>query len=319
MIATYEHLPVMQQRIVELLEPALTGTAPLLVDATIGLGGHSEALLKAIDNLTVIGLDRDAEALERSRNRLSVYGDRVILVHARYDRLGEALDTHAPNRSPQGILFDLGVSSLHLDKPERGFAYSVDAPLDMRMDQSDALTAADIVRTYSAQDLTDIFQRFGDEKLARRYADTIVAARSQAPIERTSQLVDILQSATPYALKDMGHPAKRVFQALRIEVNQELDSLYRALPVALDRLEVGGRIVVMSYQSGEDRFVKNELRRRSQSSAPLGLPTELPQHRPEFREITRGAERASEAEMADNPRATPVRVRAAEKLRKVDQ
>lgn len=319
MIATYEHLPVMHERVVELLAPALAVDTPLMVDATLGLGGHSEALLQAVQNLELLGIDRDAEALERSRERLAPFSSRVTLVHARYDEIGEVLDQHFPGRAPHGILFDLGVSSLHLDKPERGFSYSVDAPLDMRMDQSGSVTAELILRTYSASELADIFQRFGDEKLAKRYADAIVTARSIAPLERTGQLVDVLQAATPYALKDQGHPAKRVFQALRIEVNRELDSLYRALPEALNRLAVGGRIVVMSYQSGEDRFVKSEIRRRSQSLAPLGLPAELPGHLPEFLEITRGAEKASESEMSVNPRATPVRVRAAEKLRKVDR
>lgn len=319
MIATYAHIPVMQDRIVELLAPALTGNAPLVVDATVGMGGHSEAILLSHESVRIIGLDRDSEALERSRQRLATFGERVTLVHARYDALGEVLDQHAPGLAPHGILFDLGVSSLHLDKPERGFSYAVDAPLDMRMDQSDELTAADILASYEAPELADIFQRYGDEKLAKRYAEAIVKARKLAPLNRTSQLVAVLQEATPYALKDLGHPAKRVFQALRIEVNKELESLYRAIPIALDRLAVGGRIVVMSYQSGEDRFVKNEIRRRCQSTAPLGLPTELPEHRPEFQEVTRGAERASAEEMSINPRSTPVRVRAAEKLRKVDQ
>lgn len=317
MIATYAHIPVLPERTLELLAPALKGDRPLLVDATLGLGGHTEFLLTHLDSLRVIGIDRDPEALEHSHARLAPFADRVTLVHARYDEMGEVLDQHAPGQSPEGILFDLGVSSLHLDKPERGFSYSVDAPLDMRMNPEEELTAEGILGSYSVAELADIFQRYGDEKLAQRYARAIVEHRGKTPITTTSHLVNILQAATPFALRDQGHPAKRVFQALRIEVNQELDSLYRALPIALDRLAAGGRIVVMSYQSGEDRFVKHELRRRSHSLAPLGLPQELPEHRPEFAELTRGAELATAHDIAHNPRAASVRLRAAEKIREV--
>jgi 16S rRNA (cytosine1402-N4)-methyltransferase len=319
MIATYSHIPVLRERSLELLTPALTGRHPLLVDATLGLGGHTEAFLGSIEALHVLGIDRDTEALDHSRNRLAGFADRVTLVHARYDELADVLDAHPELPAPQAILFDLGVSSLHLDKPERGFSYSVEAPLDMRMNPEDELTAERILKEYSSAELADIFQRYGDEKLARRYASAIVQHRGVTPLRSTSQLVDVLQAATPYALRDQGHPAKRVFQALRIEVNKELESLYRALPLALDRLAVGGRIVVMSYQSGEDRFVKHELRRRSHSLAPLGLPQELPEHRPEFEELTRGAELASAEEISLNPRAASVRLRAAQKLREVQQ
>jgi 16S rRNA (cytosine1402-N4)-methyltransferase len=265
----------------------------------------------------VLGIDRDLEALDHARARLEPFGDRVSFAHARYDELGDVLDTVMGSESPNAMLFDLGVSSLHLDKPERGFSYSVDAPLDMRMNVGDDLTAADVLARYEKRELAGIFRRFGDEKLADRYAGAIVEARAIAPLERTGELVDLLQRATPYALRDKGHPAKRVFQALRIEVNQELESWARALPVALDRLALGGRIAVMSYHSGEDRLTKHELRRRSHSSAPLGLPRELPEHRAEFSEITRGAETASAEEVTLNPRAASVRLRAAEKLRKV--
>jgi 16S rRNA (cytosine1402-N4)-methyltransferase len=317
MIATYQHIPVVPERTLELLAPALNTPSPLLVDATLGLGGHSEAFLASFPALRVLGIDRDPEALPSATKRLEPFHDRVLFAHARYDEMGSVLDELLPGLEPQGILFDLGVSSLHLDKPERGFSYSVDAPLDMRMNPSDEQTAADVLNTYSKAKLTEIFKRFGDEKLADRYAAAIVATRENRPLETTSELVDILHNATPWALRDLGHPAKRVFQALRIEVNRELESLYRALPVALDRLAVGGRIVVLSYHSGEDRFVKQEIRKRSVSRAPLGLPQELPEHRPEFLELTRGAEMASPEEIALNPRAASVRIRAAEKIRKV--
>ena len=317
MIATYQHIPVVPNRTLELLTPALTGEAPLLVDATLGLGGHTEAFLASVPALRVLGIDRDPEALASAADRLAPFGDRVVFAHARYDDMGSVLDDVFSGVEPCGILFDLGVSSLHLDKPERGFSYSVDAPLDMRMNPSDELTAADILNTYSKAKLSEIFTRFGDEKLAHRYAAAIVAKREDNPLQTTSELVEVLQNATPWALRDQGHPAKRVFQALRIEVNRELESLYSALPVALDRLAVGGRIVVLSYHSGEDRFVKQEIRKRAISRAPLGLPQELPEHRPEFLELTRGAEMASAEEIATNPRAASVRIRAAEKIRKV--
>jgi 16S rRNA (cytosine1402-N4)-methyltransferase len=287
------------------------------VDATLGLGGHAEAFLGSNEAMQVLGIDRDPEAIEHSRARLSVFGDRVNYANARYDELGRVLDEMLPGVAPQGILFDLGVSSLHLDKPERGFSYSVDAPLDMRMNPEDELTAQSVLADSSESELAEMFYRYGDEKLAKRYASAIVRARLNAELTRTSQLVEILNEATPYALRNQGHPAKRVFQALRIVVNKELESLYAALPIALDRLAVGGRIVVMSYQSGEDRFVKHELRRRSRSLAPLGLPRELPEHQPEFLELTRGAEQASADEISANPRAASVRVRAAQKIREV--
>jgi 16S rRNA (cytosine1402-N4)-methyltransferase len=317
MIATFSHIPVMRERSLELLAPALVGEQPLLVDATLGLGGHSESFLASHEALHVLGIDRDPEALAHSRSRLSEWAERVTFAHARYDDIGGVLDRDKPGIAPNAIFFDLGVSSLHLDKPERGFSYAVDAPLDMRMNPEDDVTAEEVLAESSERELAEIFYRYGDEKLAKRYAQAIVAARAKTPFTRTFQLVEVVQEATPYALRHQGHPAKRVFQALRIEVNQELESLYKALPIALERLAVGGRIVVMSYQSGEDRFVKHELRRRSRSLAPLGLPRELPEHQPEYLELTRGAEQASSEEILRNPRAASVRLRAAQKLKEV--
>jgi 16S rRNA (cytosine1402-N4)-methyltransferase len=214
------------------------------------------------------------------------------------------------------VLFDLGVSSLQLDRVERGFSYSKDAPLDMRMDGTSDLTAEVVLATYSEADLRRIFRDYGEEKLAARYARRIVEERQNAPIVRSGQLVDILQKATPVAVQRQGHPAKRVFQALRIEVNQELAVLERAIPAAIDALAVGGRIVVEAYQSLEDRIVKRELQTRSRSSAPAGLPVELPEHRPQLKLLIRGAELADDEEKAANPRATPVRLRAAERVRR---
>ena len=308
------HSPVNLERTLELLAPALEAPGAVLVDATLGLGGHAEAFLERFPSLTLVGLDRDTEALRLSGERLARFGNRVRLVHTVYDRIAVVLRDLglAPVR---GILFDLGVSSMQLDEVDRGFSYSQDAPLDMRMDPTAELTAARIVAEYSESELRRIFYEYGEEKLAPRFASRIVRERAIEPIERSGRLVDIVAEATPAAARRAGHPAKRVFQALRIEVNQELAVLERAIPAALDSLAVGGRIVVLAYQSLEDRIVKRELQSRSTSTAPRGLPVELPEHRPEFRLLVRGAELAGEDEKAINPRATPVRLRAAERMR----
>lgn len=310
------HTPVLLERCVELLAPALAHPGAVLVDATEGMGGHSEALLERFSEIRLIGLDRDTDALRIAGERLARFGDRVTLVHTVYDGIAQAVASVGVSQI-DGVLFDLGVSSLQLDEAARGFAYAQDAPLDMRMDQTSGTTAADIVATYGEGDLRRIFERYGEEKLAGRYARAIIAARAEAPIERTGRLVDILIAATPAAVQreGRGHPAKRVFQALRIEVNAELTVLDRAIPAAMDLLRVGGRIVVMSYQSLEDRLVKRDFADASASTAPAGLPVELPEHAPRFRLLTKGAELASDDERARNPRATPVRLRAAERVR----
>jgi 16S rRNA (cytosine1402-N4)-methyltransferase len=310
------HTPVLLERSIELLSPALGAPGAVLVDATLGLGGHAHAFLSAFPELRLVGLDRDTEALRLAGERLAAFGDRVELVHCVYDEIGEALEGLGIDEV-DGILFDLGVSSMQLDEVERGFSYSKDAPLDMRMDSTAPVTAAEIVATYSAGDLRRIFRDYGEEKLADRYARKIVAEREAGPILRSGQLVDIISRATPAKFSHSGHPAKRVFQALRIEVNRELSVLERAIPVAIDALAVGGRIVVLAYQSLEDRVVKRELQRRSQSTAPAGLPVELPEHRPELKLLVRGAELAGDDERARNPRSTPVRLRAAEKIRRI--
>lgn len=310
------HVPVLLDRCLELLAPVASRDGAVVVDATLGMGGHSEALLEAHPGLTLIGLDRDTEALALAGTRLARFGDRAIRVHAVYDEISEAVRGAGFDRI-DGVLFDLGVSSLQLDEADRGFAYAQDAPLDMRMDQSRGETAADVLKEAPEGRLRAIFERYGEEPLAGRYARAIIAARSVAPIERSGQLVEVLQEATPAAVRDQRHPAKRVFQALRIEVNGELAVLERAIPAALDLINLGGRAVVMAYQSLEDRLVKRELTRRSRSTAPAGLPVELPEHKPEFQLLTRGAELASDEERARNPRAIPVRLRAAERTRDV--
>jgi 16S rRNA (cytosine1402-N4)-methyltransferase len=253
------HTPVLLDRCVELLAPALQADGAVLVDATLGMGGHSEAFLERFANIRLIGLDRDTDALRIAGERLARFADRVTLVHTVYDEIG----LHAQGAS--AILFDLGVSSLQLDEAERGFAYSKDAPLDMRMDQTKGITAAEVIATYNEGNLRRIFERYGEEKLAGRYARFIIEARQKKPILRSGELVEILIAATPAAAQRAGHPAKRVFQALRIEVNAELNVLADAIPSAMESLNVGGRIAVMSYQSLEDRLVK-------QAFGPCGAP-----------------------------------------------
>jgi 16S rRNA (cytosine1402-N4)-methyltransferase len=307
------HTPVMLERTIELLAPALEAPGAIVVDATLGMGGHSEALLTRFPELTLVGLDRDLEAIAIAGERLARFGDRVHLVHTVYDRIQEALDSLGIT-TVSGVLFDLGVSSLQLDRAERGFAYSKDAPLDMRMDSTSELTAERVLAEYSEADLRRIFYEYGEEKLAPRYARKIVERRQLQPFTRSADLVDVIAKATPAAVQRSGHPAKRVFQALRIEVNQELSVLERAIPAALDALAVDGRIVVLAYQSLEDRIVKKVFAARSTSTTPQDLPVELPEHQPQFRLLVRGAELATAEEKAENPRATPVRLRAATRI-----
>ncbi|CAN5348970.1 16S rRNA (cytosine(1402)-N(4))-methyltransferase RsmH [soil metagenome] len=310
------HTSVMLERTLELLGPALEREGAILVDGTLGMGGHAEAFLARFPELRLIGIDRDPDALAIARERLAPFGDRVHLAHAVNDHIAGVLaDLGVPKVS--GVLFDLGVSSLQLDRVERGFSYSKDAPLDMRMDATSERTAAHIVATYSEGELRRIFYEYGDEKLAPRYASRIVQRREEEPILTSAQLVELIIAATPAAAQRAGHPAKRVFQALRIEVNQELSVIERAVPDAIAALEVHGRMVVLSFQSLEDRIVKRIFQKRSASTAPRGLPVELPEHKPELKQLVRGAEQASEAERAANPRAASVRLRAVERLRDV--
>jgi 16S rRNA (cytosine1402-N4)-methyltransferase len=307
------HIPVKLDRSIELLSPAISAPGAVLVDATLGMGGHSAAFLERFPQLTLVGIDRDEQALAIAGERLAPFADRVHLVHAVYDELPRVLD-ELGIPAVQGELFDLGVSSLQLDRAERGFAYAQDAPLDMRMDPTAPLTAERVLAEYSEAELRRIFYQYGEEKLAPRFARKIVESRQTSPLTSSAQLVELIDKATPAAVRRAGHPAKRVFQALRIEVNQELAVLERAIPAAVDALAPGGRIVVLAYQSLEDRIVKRVFAARSTSSAPVGLPVELPEHRPTLKLLVRGAELADDAEKAQNPRATPVRLRAAEKL-----
>jgi 16S rRNA (cytosine1402-N4)-methyltransferase len=330
------HVPVLAGRVTALLSPALAAEGAVLVDATLGRAGHARALLEACPGLVLVGIDADVAAIEAAGELLAPYAARVTLVHARYDEIPAILALRgfggtgsppepggSPGGSPprgqtrvMGLLFDLGVSSPQLDDPARGFAYAQDAPLDMRMDQTAERTAADVVNGYPPAELARILHEYGEERFARRIAEAVVRERARAPITSTQRLSAIVRDAIPAATRRTGgNPAKRTFQALRIEVNDELGTLRRALPAALDVLAVGGRVVVLAYHSLEDRIVKRELVRRAADQTPPGLPVPAAAAAPQFRLLTRGAERPGSDEVSGNPRAASARLRAAERIR----
>ncbi|MCU1548153.1 MAG: rsmH [Arthrobacter sp.] len=314
------HVPVLKDRCISLLAPGFDAArsrseTPVFIDATLGMGGHSEAVLQRFPDVHLIGIDRDEEALALAGERLKPFADRIDLVHAVYDEIPEVLeDLGFPEA--HGILMDLGVSSLQLDERERGFAYSFDAPLDMRMDTSRGQTAADVVNNYSEEDLVRIIRKWGEEKFAGRIANRIITARAGKPFTTTGGLVEQIRAVVPAgAAKSGGHPAKRTFQALRIEVNEELDVLERAVPAAIAAVAPGGRVVVMSYHSLEDKIVKGFFQAGSKSSAPLGFPVELEEHKAELKTLTKGTEVPTPAEIAENPRAASARLRAVERIK----
>ena len=310
------HVPVLLERTLELLGAAIEQPGAVLVDCTLGLGGHAEAFLAQFPQLTLIGIDRDASALALAAKRLEKFGERAKFSHATYDEIQEVLAEHGFD-SADAVLLDLGVSSMQLDEADRGFAYSFDAPLDMRMDSSESLTAAQVVNSYSEQELARIFKEFGEERYAKQIASSIVEKRKAQSFSNSAELAKLIVAIVPFIPgKSKGHPAKRVFQALRIEVNSELDVLRDAMPAAIASLALGGRILILSYQSLEDRIVKQALSAASTSSAPLDMPIELPEQAPVLRLLVKGAEQASEKEVLQNPRAASVRLRAAEKIRR---
>jgi len=318
------HVPVLVRRVDELLAPAIEAATAsgardvVLVDATLGMGGHTLALLSAHPGLRVIGIDRDPAALRIAGERLQAAGmtDRVELVHAVYDRIGDVIAERVSSGLVRAVLFDLGVSSVQLDVADRGFSYAHDAPLDMRMDPTTGISAAEVVNTYPGAELTRILREYGEERFAGRIASAVVAERSRQPFTTSARLVELVRAAIPAATRRTGgNPAKRTFQALRIEVNDELGALRRAIPVALQHLSVAGRIVVMSYQSLEDRIVKRAIAPLTVSTSPLDLPVELAGHEPEFAWLTRGAELPGEQEIQANPRAASARLRAAQRIR----
>jgi 16S rRNA (cytosine1402-N4)-methyltransferase len=308
------HVPVLLERCIALLGPALAAEGAVHLDATLGLGGHAEAVLTAYPRVTLVGVDRDPHALALAGERLAPYADRTHLVHAAYDELPDVLD-RLGLPALHGALFDLGVSSLQLDEASRGFAYAQDAPLDMRMDTTRGRTAAEIVNEYTAGQLARVLRVYGEERFATRVAAAIVRERERTPLTSSARLAELVRDAIPAAARRTGgHPAKRTFQALRIEVNDELGSLTRALPAALDALAPGGRIAVLSYHSLEDRLVKRAFAEQARSKAPVDLPVVRPEDEPTLRLLTRGAEVPGEAEVGSNPRAASARLRAAERI-----
>ena len=312
-----EHVPVLAGRVASLLDPAISRPNAVLIDATLGLAGHTISLLQTHPTLRVIGIDRDPAAHTIAAERVAAAGfsDRFTPAQAVYDEISPVLDDLGVT-AVDGILFDLGVSSMQLDRAERGFAYAVDAPLDMRMNPTVGLTAADVLNTYAPGDLVRLLREYGEEKFATRIVSEVVKRRAQTPWETSGPLVELIRDAIPAAARRTGgHPAKRTFQALRIEVNDELGALRRAVPAALDALNLGGRVVFMSYQSLEDRIVKRAISERTVSTGPLDLPVDLPEHAPSFKWITRGSEAPSELEIQANSRAASAKLRAAERIR----
>jgi 16S rRNA (cytosine1402-N4)-methyltransferase len=308
-----KHIPVALDRCIELLAPGiLNKTSPVIVDATLGLGGHSFELLTRFPNLKIIGIDRDQSALEIAKDRLKDFAGRITFNHAIYSELESVLANNNISKI-DGALFDLGVSSMQLDEVERGFSYAQAAPLDMRMDQSKGLTAQEVIDTYEWPALVHVLREYGDEKFAGKIADNLIKNRGK--IKNSLDLVELIKASIPApARRTGGNPAKRTFQALRIEVNGELKAIEIAIPAAIAALNIGARLVVMSYQSLEDKIVKKVFADLVKSNTPLGLPIELPNSKAKFQLITKGSEGATEAEIAVNPRAQSVRLRAIERL-----
>jgi len=305
----------MRERCVDLLAPAINSTEhPVIVDATLGLGGHSEALLERFENLTVIGIDRDRDALAKAQNRLAHFGARFKSAHSIFDELSAVINSFGFTQI-NGALFDLGVSSMQLDQSERGFSYSHDAPLDMRMDQSSGITAAEIINTFEPGEIVRILHIYGEEKFATRIVENIVKARAVAPLDSTVALATLVKESIPAATRRTGgNPAKRTFQALRIAVNDELGAIERAIPQALANVTVGGRVVVMSFQSLEDRIVKEIFADASTSKSPRELPIELPEYAAKFKLVFNSSEKPSADEIEENSRAASVRLRAIERV-----
>lgn len=315
------HTPVLAQRCLDLLAPAVEHPGAVMIDATLGMGGHTEAALLRFPELTVIGIDRDPQAIALASERLSTFGSRFQAVHTTYDHIDEVAAQYGRDGLVDGILMDLGVSSLQLDDAERGFSYARPAALDMRMDQSSGQTAQAILDSASTQDLTRILRTYGEERFANRIASALVRRREAGdPVQDTAALAELVRDSIPAAARRTGgHPAKRTFQALRIAVNSELEVLAEAIPNALDALRLEGRLVVESYQSLEDRIVKQAFAAGATSSAPAGLPFIPEENQPYLELLVRGAGRADEEEQARNPRSAPVRLRAAKRIRPVAQ
>lgn len=299
------HKPVLLEESLQLLN--VESGRKVVIDATLGLGGHTEAMLERNAELKVIGVDRDSDALSKSQQRLASFGERFVPFKGTYDQIAEAM-AEANVKSVDAILGDLGVSSMQLDFPERGFSYSQDAPLDMRMDPTDGITATELIEDSSVSELAYVIKTYGEEKFARLIAKHIAGKHFTS----SHELNDVISAVVPKPHK--GHPAKRTYQALRIAVNNEIEILESFVPEAITALNPTGRLVVISYHSLEDIVVKKAMQKASSSSAPVGLPVELEEHKPILKMLTRGVVRASEQELETNPRSASARLRAAEKL-----
>lgn len=319
------HTPVLLERCLDLLAPAIEGEGaparPVLIDCTLGMGGHTEAALARFTTLTVVGIDRDPEAIALASARLAPFGERFRAVHTTYDHVDDVARAASPyaDGTVDAVLMDLGVSSLQLDEAGRGFSYARPAPLDMRMDQSEGTTAQELLDTAGEHELTRILRTYGEERFAPRIAAAVVRRREDGrPVRDTADLAELVRQAVPAAARRTGgHPAKRTFQALRIAVNAELEVLERAVPRALNSIRVGGRLVVESYQSLEDRIVKQAITAGTSTRAPQGLPFVPEDAAPYLAAVTHGAEKADDDELARNPRSAPVRLRAVTRVRPV--
>jgi 16S rRNA (cytosine1402-N4)-methyltransferase len=305
----FEHVPVMGRTVVELFAPIPAG---LVVDATVGGAGHARLLLEARADLELLGIDRDPDAVAAAREALAPYGSRAEVVHAGFERIGELIARRGEGEVT-GVLMDLGVSSPQLDRPERGFSYRHDAPLDMRMDSSQSLTAADVVNGYPEDELALLIARYGEERFARRIAAAVVRAR---PLTSTRELAELVRDAIPAATRRRGgHPARRTFQAIRMEVNRELPNLAEGLDDVVRVVAPGGRIVVLAYHSLEDRVVKERFTDWSATEEPGTARLPVPTPRAALtRLLTRRPRRPTAEEIALNPRAESARLRAVERL-----
>ncbi|MFC5369918.1 16S rRNA (cytosine(1402)-N(4))-methyltransferase RsmH [Arcanobacterium bovis] len=310
------HLPVLLRTCLDLMAPAIRNDGSVVIDCTLGMGGHTEGILSEFPHVTVVGIDRDPQAIELASQRLQRFGERFHAVHTTYDDVDRVAAKYGQGGKVDAILMDLGVSSLQLDAVERGFSYAHEAPLDMRMNPSQGMSAKELLNSADSKEIARILRVYGEEKFAAKIAQEIVRRREIEALETTTQLVDIVRDSLPAAAKRTGgNPAKRTFQAIRIAVNSELSVLEAAVPRAIESLRVGGRLVVESYQSLEDRIVKDAFKQGLQATTPPGLPMELEDHKPYLKAVVRGALKADDDELARNSRAASVRLRAVERLR----
>lgn len=309
----FNHISVLPEEVIAGLNIKEDG---IYVDCTLGGAGHSSMIAERLSEKGhLIGIDQDEEAIAVARERLSKYPCKIDVVHSNFENIAQVLEDLNIDKI-DGALFDLGVSSYQLDEAERGFSYMQDAPLDMRMDKTNSFNAYDVVNTYDIKALGRIFVNYGEERWSKRIAEFIDRQRKEAPIRTTGELVDVICKAIPAAVrkKDQGHPAKRVFQAIRIEVNRELEILEDAFKIAVEHLNPGGRIAVITFHSLEDRITKNVFKSLAAGCiCPKELPICVCNHKPEIKILTKG-KKPTDKEMARNSRSKSAKLRVAEKL-----